>query len=182
MKRDLQVSPATQMQDRRRCSGISRFVSILKLDHPLPVHPSCTASTINSLLPCNNNNNKRLFLILNSARLCMSLKNISSPLEEEICQEEANQTQYRNVLNRHALSSLRPDCIRNSGCARLLCGDSNFLALTETLLLDLGRLGDGRSDIGIVADIGFGGCSTTTGGPVLVGGGVVGWWRRLLGL
>lgn len=53
----------------------------------------------------------------------------SSPLEEEIGQEEAEKTQYRNELNRHTLCSLRLDSRRNLGDTGLgNCGD-NLLAL-----------------------------------------------------
>lgn len=109
-----------------------------------------------------------------------------SPLEEEIRQKEADETQYRDVLDRHALGTLRSDSVRNRSHAGLLVGRRDRLALADALLLDLGlrRLGDGRGDVGVVADVarGLGGCGATAGGPVLVGRGVVGWRRGLLGL
>lgn len=60
---------------------------------------------------------------------------VSSPLEEEICQEEADETKNRSDLNRYTLSPLWSDC---SGCsnfrgARLRIGRDGGLALTQAI-------------------------------------------------
>lgn len=118
----------------------------------------------------------------------------SSPLEEEVRQEEAEEAQYRDILDRHALGRLRPDRARNLRHTGHLIGGCDALALAYARRLGLNggcccRLGReqllGRcGGLGLLAGVavGLGWAGAAASGPLLVGRGVVGWGRGLLGL